>query len=623
MNSRTLSQLQVEITANLAPLRAALAAADRETAAFGKRAAAFRASFASAGTALAAGGFGLAAVQVVNLSDKYRGLQNSLKVAGLAGAELTTVYKQLTAQAERNFAPVEALVGLFSSTSQAAKDLGASTQDVLRFTNVVAQAMRIAGTSPEAASGALLQLGQMLGSSRIAAEEFNSVAEGIRPLMQAAADGISEAGGSVSKLKGLVNEGKVSNKAFFEGAQVGAAKFEEKLAGSTTTVGGSLTNVRTALTNLVGAIDNASGFSDDIVRGFENLTSAIKGTENLIGKFGEEFAAAGRFLDSVKAKVDYLADALGRLTGLKIIGETINPLLGLGDGNEMSGLKAQASVEALERGIASLSARKAELNRVMGDNPAFGTTLAAMGQEVDKATAKLEAMRRAAAGAGLSSTAQSIIDATPAANPPPFSLPAAKTGPKRISLADYKVEGGVDKSAERQSNRVKELIADLQEEIRVVGMSAAEQEVSANLRRANADATSKEGKQIASLTRAVVALQLAREDAADDLRAQQRIREAEQDLALTMSGAGVKTIEATRYARERLFEIERQAAENGADWARRRIQGLEKEAALVGSLAEKAKQADLMRDAIFERQQLPRGPRQHHDAMTISLEDAL
>ncbi|MFC3691067.1 tape measure protein [Chenggangzhangella methanolivorans] len=545
-------------------------------------------------------------MQVVNLSDKYRGLQNSLKVAGLAGAELTAVYKTLTAQAERNFAPVEAMVGLFSSTSQAAKDLGASTQDILKFTNVVAQAMRIAGTSPEAASGALLQLGQMLGSSRVQAEEFNSVAEGIRPLMQAAADGIDEAGGSISKLKQLVAAGQVSNKAFFEGAQVGAQAFETKLASSTTTVGGSLTNVRTALTNLVGAIDNASGFSDDLVAGFENLTSAIKATENLIGKFSTEFAAAGRFLDGVKAKVDYLADAIGRLTGLKIIGETLSSLAGLSDGNEMAGLKAQASVEALERGIASLTARKAELNKVMGDNPNFATTLTAMGQEIDRATAKLDTMRRAAAGAGLGGTAQAIMDATPVADLPGFSMPAEKSGAKRISLADYKVDGGVDKAAERQSNRIKELISDLEEEIRVSGLSAVQQEVSANLRRVNADAASKEGRQIAALTMQLERQRQAARDRDDDLRSQQSIRASQQDLNLMMAGAGVKAIEATRYAREKLFEIERQAAENGAEWARQRVQGLQQEAALVGTLAEKAKQADLYRDAIFERQNLGR-----------------
>lgn len=531
MNAATLSRLQVEITANMAPLRAALASADREVASFGKRAAALRTTFASAGTALAAGGFGLIAMQVVNLSDKYRTLQNSLKVAGYEGAELTRVYAALTDQAERNYAPVEALVGLFSSTSQAAKDLGASTGDVLKFTNVVAQAMRIAGTSPEAASGALLQLGQMLGSSRVQAEEFNSVAEGIRPLMQAAADGISEAGGSISKLKQLVAAGQVSNKAFFEGAQVGAQAFEAKLANSTTTVSGSLTNVRTAFTNLVGAIDGQAGFTDDIVRGFESLSSAIKTTEDLIGRFGQEFATAGRFLDGVKAKVDYLADAIGRLTGLKIVGETVNPLFGIGEGNEMAGLKVQPQIEALERGIANLTAKKAELNRVMGDNPSFATSLVAMGQEVDRATAKLETMRRAAAGAGLASTRQAIIDATPVADLPGFSLPKSATGPKPVSLADYSTGEKADKAAERQAARFNQLIADLQEEIRVAGMSAAQQEVSANLRRVNADAASKEGKEITALTMNLMRLQEAREDALEDLRTQQRPR-AIQDLHL-------------------------------------------------------------------------------------------
>lgn len=618
--STRLADLSVEITANMAPLRAALARADRETAAFGPR---MTAAFRVASAGLAGGAAGLAAAKIVNLSDKYRELQNSLKVAGLAGEQLTAVYRTLTAQAERNFVPVEAMVKLFSSTAQASKDLGKSTGDVLKFTNTVAQALRIAGTNPEAASGALLQLGQMLGSAKVQSEEFNSVAEGIRPLMQAAADGIEEAGGSISKLKQLVVAGQVSNKAFFEGAQIGATKFEEKLSGSTTTVSGSLTNVQTAFMNLVGAIDGQTGFTDDIVLGFEKLSTFIKFSQGLVVSFGEEFNAAGRFLDGFKTKVDALAQSLGWFAGLSNLGKPINKFFESADySDDMDGLAAKAGVEDLERGLAKARDRYDELNRVVSDNPAMRTEITALGKQIEDTTRKIEAMRAAATRAPTSETAQSIIAATPVADLPAFSMPKVDTSGKPISLSKYKTEDKNDpaaKAAERHAKAVKELIADLEDELRVAGLSAAQQQVAANQRRVNAAAASAEGKEIEALTLKLEKARQAARDRDDDLRAQQDLRATQQDLDLTLAGAGTRAVEATRYAREKLFEIERQAAENGPEWARQRMQGLQREAALVGDLAEKAKQADLYRDAIFERQQAPRGPRRLHTLLTISL----
>lgn len=515
MAAGRLGDLVIDIRANLAPFQASARLAENEAQrAGGSAGARFAAAFRNAGAAFATAGIGVAAMQVATLTDKYRELQNSLKVAGLAGGELTRVYAALTAQAEKNYAPVEALVGLFSSTSQAAKDLGASTDDVLKFTNTVAQAMRIAGTNPEAASGALMQLGQMLGSSRVQAEEFNSVAEAIRPLMQAAADGIEEAGGSISKLKQLVNDGRVSNKAFFEGAQVGAQKFEEKLAGSATTIGGSLTNVKTAFLNLMGALDNQSGFTDDVVFGFNKLGEAIKIAQGIMKDSAPEFDKVGGFLDSVKAKLDGLAESAGRLTGLSNIGKPINKFFGSADySNDMDGLSSRPTVDALERQLKRLSEQRHELQRSMGDQPQFATTIASLGDQIAKVTSRIEEMRAAAGRAGLDSSARAIIDASPVGNLPEFNIPGAKTGPAKYKLGDKENKGDAT-AAKRQADGIKELIADLEDEWRVIALSNTEREVQSNLRRVNADAASKEGQRIRELTTNIEAFKEAQDKAA-------------------------------------------------------------------------------------------------------------
>ncbi|MCM2499896.1 tape measure protein [Neorhizobium galegae] len=115
------------------------------------------------------------------LSDAATRINNSLKVAGLSGAELESVYQSLNKAAIANGAPIETLATLYGRVAQNQKELGASTTELTGFTDNIALALRVAGTDATAASGALLQLGQALGGGVIQAEEYNSLIDGLLP----------------------------------------------------------------------------------------------------------------------------------------------------------------------------------------------------------------------------------------------------------------------------------------------------------------------------------------------------------------------------------------------------------------------------------------------------------
>lgn len=159
---------------------------------------------------LAGIGAALSTREVLRYADAWTQAKNALAVAGVIGENQAAVLERLYEAAQANAAPVGALANLFGKAAQASDNLGASQEDLLRFSDGVATALRVAGTSAGAASGALTQLGQLLGQARVQAEEFNSVNEGARPILMAVAAGLDEAGGSVSKLKQLVNDGEVS-----------------------------------------------------------------------------------------------------------------------------------------------------------------------------------------------------------------------------------------------------------------------------------------------------------------------------------------------------------------------------------------------------------------------------
>jgi tape measure domain-containing protein len=267
-----------------------------------------------------AAGFSASAVR--SLLDSSTQIQNALKAAGLSGKELTDVYDKLFQSAQKNQAPLEGLVTLYSRVSLAQKQLGVNSERIVGLVDTVGKAIRLSGGDAAQASGALLQLSQALGGGKIQAEEYNSLIDGMPGLLQAAAAGIKEAGGDVSKLTALVKAGKVSSKAFFDGIEAGASVIDQRLAGAETTISGAFVRLQNVL------VDTATRFNDStdasrILADFLNgpLTQAIQeigGVFSGVGK-GPIAGFVGWINKSVDAVVQAAAD-FGAATGLDKIG---------------------------------------------------------------------------------------------------------------------------------------------------------------------------------------------------------------------------------------------------------------------------------------------------------------
>ncbi|HWL04998.1 MAG TPA: tape measure protein [Xanthobacteraceae bacterium] len=295
---------------------------DRTTAALGrmnKAVAGIHMRAASSARAFAGGFLGMAGAQaVVQLADSYTSLQNALRVAGLEGEELQQVYQQLFQAAQRNYAPVDALVTLYGRVSLVQKELGVSGERMLAFTDTVGKALRVAGTDAQSASGALLQLSQALGSGVVRAEEFNSMLEGALPIVQAAAAGITEAGGSVAKLRQLVVDGKVSSKAFFDGIEAGSSMLDQKLAGAAQTVSQAMIRLRNVMLDAVGNMDKGTQGSRDLAKAINDIATSLEGADLA------SWAAAA--INGLKAVADTMAqiirgaERLGEITGANQLG---------------------------------------------------------------------------------------------------------------------------------------------------------------------------------------------------------------------------------------------------------------------------------------------------------------
>jgi len=371
-----------------------------------------------------------------SLLDSATKIDNALKVAGLSGEELERVYNRLRDSAVRNAAPLETLVQLYSRASMAAGNLGASQDDLIKFSDNVAMSLKVSGQSATEASGALLQLSQLLSGSVVQAQEYNSLIDGAYPLLQAVAAGLKEAGGDVGKLTALVKSGQVPTKAFFDAFQAGAYVLEEKVAGAALTTSQSLENVRTAALDAMRDFARGSTGADTLAEAFQMLEGVINAIN--FEEFGAEVRKVIGWIDDIKNALRFvqgLGPSIGAATGLDRVGEWL------------TGGKGQVDFLGGSLGIQSTRALQGRID-------------AAFGNAVDAAGSATEAAIQAW-------VQRNYVNL-------PATAPVPGTKPSEVSLGSYdppkgegkgsKGRGAREDSYQREIRQIQERTAALQAE---------------------------------------------------------------------------------------------------------------------------------------------------------------
>ena len=223
------------------------------------------------------------AQQVIQYADSYTSLQNRLKAAGLEGQALKRVEDSLYETANRNGLQVQATAELYQRASLSRQRLGASEADLLKLVSGTAAALKVQGTSAEAASGPLLQLGQALSGNKVQAEEYNSLIDGLPVVLQAAANGSARFGGDVAKLTEQVKDGKVTSQEFFQALLNGFPQIEQQAAGAATTVAGALQTLDNELGKFIGQADTGVSASQRLAAGIQGLANNLDVVTQVIG----------------------------------------------------------------------------------------------------------------------------------------------------------------------------------------------------------------------------------------------------------------------------------------------------------------------------------------------------
>lgn len=257
---------------------------------------------------LALGGAYLSLRGAMGLADEFTSLSNSLRIVADDGTMVADTLAEIAGIANRTRTPISGVAMVYQRASMAAQELGASQDDLARFTENVGLALGQTGQSGAAASGALLQLSQALGAGTVRAEEFNSILEGAYPIAQAAARGIDEAGGSVARLRQLVIAGEISSQEFFEAILSQTDALKAAFASTTPTIGQAFTVLRNGLVMAVGQFDQTLGIS-------KALASALIAVAGELDRVVSYVAAGVLVLAGYQAALIAATVATGGLAG--------------------------------------------------------------------------------------------------------------------------------------------------------------------------------------------------------------------------------------------------------------------------------------------------------------------
>ena len=341
--------------------------------------------------------------ELVGLIDGFTRLQNNLRVAGLEGENLARVQSQLLDLSSRYGTSVEGLSGVFLKASLAQNELGASTQQIIQLNEIVAASLKITGTSAQEAQGALLQLGQALGSGVVRAEEFNSILEGALPLAQAAARGIDGYGGSVSKLRAAVADGKITSQQFFEGVLKGGIQTIKDADKATLTLAGAFEALSSKLTVYVGESAKANGVTAALAGGLQLLADNLDTVMDALaviaavmaGRFIAGAVAGGAALRSLAA---YASIATTSLAGTALAARSAGAALLTAFGGPV-GLAITAVVLGLGYMVSKTNEAAAASAALRQESQETADRLDVMADKLEKAGVKTDDIRRAAAAA--------------------------------------------------------------------------------------------------------------------------------------------------------------------------------------------------------------------------------
>lgn len=321
-----LEKLLIRLEADTTQLRRALAQADSQIGNFSKnvdrQTARMEKQWSAAGAMMTRAFSAYALVQTarstVDLADKYTLLQNRLAVVTKSSEELDFVQSALFKNAQDARVAVQGSVELYSRFAFALKDVGVSTNDLLKFTDVLNKSMTISGATTAEAHGALVQLSQGLAAGTLRGQELNSVMEQLPIVADMVAN---KMGVTIGQLRKLGEQGKITGDIVLSAILGSADDINARFSKVNGTVAQGFTKLGNSMLEFVGLLNTGTDASGALAGAIDQVTEAIERGNRQVKNSKELMAFLQRpgvggyeqgssFMDAIKGVPQWINDRL-------------------------------------------------------------------------------------------------------------------------------------------------------------------------------------------------------------------------------------------------------------------------------------------------------------------------
>lgn len=197
----------------------------------------------------------------VEYSDSATNVANRLKIVTNNEQELKSVTELLRQSALDSRSEFDLTTRSYARLAQATKGLQMSQAGNLSMTETLTKAIAVSGATGAEAHATLIQLSQAMGSNRLSADEFRSVAEQLPIVLDLLAD---STGVARTKLKEMGEEGKLTARVMALALLEGQEKIAAMFAKTTPTIEQSLENLKTQMRFTIDEFNKATGASKAI-----------------------------------------------------------------------------------------------------------------------------------------------------------------------------------------------------------------------------------------------------------------------------------------------------------------------------------------------------------------------
>ncbi len=220
-------------------------------------------------------------------ADGWSDMQSRVGAAVKNMEAAPALMKRIVDIANASYSPLSQTVEVFGRNVAVLRDLGKSASQAADFTEALNHALVITATKGQDAEVVQNALSRAIATGGLRAMEYETIMSRSPRVLEAIA---KEAGTTVTGLRALATQGKVTGAVIVDGLVKSLAELRGEAAEMPATIGDAFVRIGTNLTAFIGQMDKATGASEAISAALISVADSIKGGETAFAAIGQKLA---------------------------------------------------------------------------------------------------------------------------------------------------------------------------------------------------------------------------------------------------------------------------------------------------------------------------------------------